>query len=53
VAFFRPENWIREDVRYIRRGGPAIWTAQQIAAIEGTEVVAISDLYEDLAEKIR
>ena len=25
--------------------------AKQIAAIEGTEVVAISDLYEDLAKK--
>ena len=27
--------------------------ASQLASIEGTEIVAISDLYEDLAEAVR
>ena len=38
-------------VAFIGVGARGSSHAKQIAAIEGTEVVAISDLYEDLAKK--
>ena len=38
-------------VAFIGVGARGSGHAKQIAAIEGTEVVAIGDLYEDLAKK--
>lgn len=38
-------------VAFIGVGARGVGHAQQLAAIEGTEVVAISDLYEDLAQR--
>ncbi|MEL0245477.1 MAG: alpha-N-acetylgalactosaminidase, partial [Flavobacteriaceae bacterium] len=38
-------------IAFIGVGARGSGHAKQIAAIEGTEVVAISDLYEDLAKK--